>query len=222
MTASRPQRPRPKKSVHLERLEREISTLNDVYWGSLAGSHCLTHHRPPKAKTAADFLPEGLASRLDPSVDELDQRVSSLASRFRRLMLVDAVAVYEAFLLDRLKPVLGAATAKKCVDASYKGRVRVIYKALAIPAANRGTRHSLDIVHLRAACEVRNCLVHGGGMIDGRAVQKLRGFYGHGTLTVGQQLPLGEAELWLMLGALRAHARDLDLTLRTLSRRRRP
>jgi len=101
---------------------------------------------------------------------------------------------------------------KSIIDENYSIREKRINKLLTEnnfePPADSPGRTSLVV----AACEIRNCIVHAGGIVDDRALNALNSLIPG--LRIGDLLKLEESLMWQLLGAIRDSARALDYVVR--------
>lgn len=111
-----------------------------------------------------------------------------------------------------LKKATIASLIKSIIDESYNIREKRIHKLLVdnnYEAPPDSPDRSALVV---AACEIRNCIVHAGGIVDDRASNALCTLIPG--LQIGDILMLEEPLMWQLLGAIRDSARALDYVVR--------
>jgi hypothetical protein len=99
------------------------------------------------------------------------------------------------------------------IRKSYSSRLSAIRQRL-IDSGTGNLELSTDsVTYATAACEARNCIVHCGGRLDKRAMERLQLILPG--IRPNELLELPEADLWKMLGGLRDSARAIDKAIRT-------
>ena len=114
-----------------------------------------------------------------------------------------------------IRDIWAEKTAKKVVRAGYKERPKETDTALGTDVVKNGSEHQLNLETLECACLFRNCVVHNAGVADERTLDAA-GTHTSG-LKLGEKLPLDEKRLFDFFEAMLAHARDVDLLVRTAS-----
>lgn len=159
----------PKKSPELRQLYKDITELNDLYWGFQAGAQALTTQRPSTAEKVGDFLNPDIAKHFNVELGHFDDRIKRQSVRVRRLCLVDAIAYYEGYLYNILvfyfKTRTRATTdpeaaAKLIVDERYGRRPNAVAKALGVSLTSENSVFGLEIEFVIIACILRNSITH--------------------------------------------------------------
>lgn len=227
---------RPPKTDLLVRFETALAQLNDFYWGARAGFHTLTILAGQGAQRTDGFLPPAIGQRWSMPVADVPNKVSGEEGRLRYLFLVQAVTYYEDYVASMLREELGRllvptpgthtagvqadiqadylkSVVSRVVNGKYSDRAKKLHKVLGIAPANTQPRLTIPSADLTVAGEVRNCIIHSGGVVDDRAFNALQGKLSS-AVVIGQPLPLSETDLFRLVGALKTHVEAVDLLVR--------
>jgi len=226
---------RPPKTEFLTRFEEHLARLNDFYWGVQAGFHTLKTAAGQASKTTDGFLPTEISKRWSLNVDDVPGKIATESDRLKHVFLVQATTFYEDYLASILRdeltrvlvpkggPLKAAveddlreeyleSVTKRVVSGKYSERAKKLHAALGIAPAHTLPNLTIQTDLLTVAGEVRNCIVHSGGVIDARASGALSGKLPD--IVTGQRLLISEQDMFKLVGALKEHVEAVDLLVR--------
>jgi hypothetical protein len=234
----------PKRTNALRTLEDQMAGLNDMYWLIRAANQDFVSRGSADEKLLSYVKAPVLShlditrSELISAVPDIELRMRHMMLVSAVSYHEDYIATaLEAFLIlnpsntttssikiklsdvpatgftkDEIRNKVISSMIDDIISSRYKERFDRIAKLIRNVSGNDIRNNWTDDSLGAAPFEARNCVIHSAGHADARAVVELSWFFPG--LNEGALLPLDEASLWRLLGALRDMARIIDLGIR--------